>query len=84
MHRLIVPQLSLAVLLCWLVGLPVFTAGLVRGTPDLIAAGAVAMLIGTAANAVHLWMLTRRAESAPAADAALSSVSPRQEGRARP
>ena len=60
------------------------TAGLVRGTPDLIAAGAVAMLIGTAANAVHLWMLTRRAESAPAADAALSSVSPRQEGRARP
>ncbi len=81
-HRLIAPQLSLAVLLCWLVGLPVFTAGLVRGTLDLIAGGAAAMLAGTVVNALHLWTITRRAEGAP--EAAISPVSPTQEGRARP
>jgi hypothetical protein len=60
-HRLIVPQLSLAVLLCWLAGLPVFTVGLMQGAPALIATGAAAMLAGTALNAVHIAALARRA-----------------------
>lgn len=83
-HRLIVPQLSLAVLLCWLAGLPLFTAGLMRGTLALIAGGAAAMLIGTTVNAVHVWALTRRAERSVAAAVEFSSASPTPEGRARP
>jgi hypothetical protein len=83
-HRLIVPQLSLAVLLCWLAGLPVFTVGLMNGALALIAGGAAAMLAGTMLNAVHIGALARRAAGPALADARLTAPSPRQAGRARP
>jgi len=63
-HRLIVPRLSLAVLVCWLVGLPTFGVGLVADSSWLIALGAAAMLLGIALNAVHIVALTRRARPA--------------------
>lgn len=83
-HRLIVPQLSLAVLLCWLAGLPVFTVGLMRGVSGLIAAGAAAMLAGTVLNAVHMGALARRAAGAALSDAGLTGPSPRPADPARP
>lgn len=62
-HRLIVPGLSLAVLVSWFIGLPVFAAGLAGGRLALIALGAAAMLVGTALNAGHIAAMTHRAAS---------------------
>jgi hypothetical protein len=60
-HRLIVPSLSLIVLVCWLVGIPLLTFGLVSGHDLSVAAGAAALLAGTSANAVYAGLLARRA-----------------------
>ena len=83
-HRLIVPRLSLAVLIGWLLGLPVFTAGLAHGMPALISTGAAAMLLGTALNAVHVAVLARRATVRIRPVDAVSPQPPRPEDRAHP
>jgi hypothetical protein len=83
-HRLIVPQLSLAVLVSWLVGLPGFAVGLTTGRLTLIASGAAAMLVGTALNGVHLVTLTRRAAHPRQTLLQTSSSSPMLEDPDRP
>jgi hypothetical protein len=60
-HRLIVPSLSLAVLVCWLVGVPLLTFGLVSRHHLSVAGGSAALLAGTLANAAYTGVLTRRA-----------------------
>lgn len=50
-HRLADPRLARPVLLGWLAGLPLLTAGLAWTVPLLIAAGALALLAATVVNA---------------------------------
>jgi hypothetical protein len=62
-HRLIAPPLALAVLLAWLVGLPVFTVGLMTAHHGAIAAGSAMLLGATVISAAHAAVIIRRAQS---------------------
>jgi hypothetical protein len=65
-HRLADPRLARAVLLCWLGGVPLLTAGLAQAIPALIAAGALALLAATIVNAwLGVRILGSGVETAP-------------------
>jgi hypothetical protein len=69
-HRLADPRLARAVLLGWLAGLPLLTAGLAFTVAPLIAAGALALLAATILNAWLGFRILReplRVDAAPGA-----------------
>jgi hypothetical protein len=60
-HRLIEPRLACAVLILWVVGLPLLTVGLASQRTLAISLGAATLLGATAVNAWHAAVLVRRA-----------------------
>ncbi len=62
-HRLIAPPLALAVLLAWLVGLPVLTLGLMTEHHASVATGSAVLLGATILSAAHGAVIIRRARA---------------------
>ena len=62
-HRLLSPPLALSIFLSWLVGLPVFIAGLMTGHRGSIAMGSAALLGATILSAAHGALMIRRAHA---------------------
>jgi hypothetical protein len=61
-HRLIVPPVARAILLFWLAGLPLFTAGLMMEDGRAIATGSAALLCATCLSAAHGVLIMQRAK----------------------
>ena len=59
-HRLIEPRPALAILLLWLVGVPLLAAGLAIVRPLAVALGAAALLAATAVNAAYVARMVQR------------------------
>ena len=61
-HDLIVDPLVRITCTTWLFGVPALALGLAFGAPWLTSAASLALLVGVAANGVHLVAMLRRAK----------------------
>ncbi|MEZ5319478.1 MAG: hypothetical protein R2752_18915 [Vicinamibacterales bacterium] len=60
-HRLAAPRVALAVLGLWTISVPALAAGLARGWPGAVAAGAAALLAAVVTQGVHGAVIVSRA-----------------------